>query len=162
MWMFSATLKFLCTKSTRHTDTTNTGGAVLKLFVENLLITEVENRSHTINPAGSERLRCKKTKTQDFRSYDVPPKPRTVSLFPVTHKTSPAFHQRPSINNQLSFVRLWFKLLSADCSIEPLIWKCHWREGGGCPAVTWIASITNRSFILTLIYDPPTILLMSC
>jgi len=34
MWMFSAALKFLYTKSTRHTDMANTGGAVLKLFVE--------------------------------------------------------------------------------------------------------------------------------
>lgn len=136
MWMFSAALKFLCTKSTRHTDVANKGGAVLKLFVENLPITEVKNRSHTIKPAGSERICCKKTKTEDFRSYRRSPKSQessTVSLFPVTHNTSPAFHQRRSINNLRSFVRLWFKLLSADCSTEPLIWKYHWREGGGCP-----------------------------
>jgi len=91
MWMFSAALKFLCTKSTRHTVMANKGGAVLKLFVENLLITEVKNRSHTIKPAGSERVCYKKTKTEDFRSYDAPQSRKNQALsvyfpLPITHR----------------------------------------------------------------------------
>ena len=93
--MFSAALKFLYTKSTRHTDMANTGGAVLKLFVENLLIKEAKNRSHTIKPAGSERVCCKKTKTEDFRSNDAPQSRKNQALsvyFPLL------IHRLRSIN----------------------------------------------------------------
>jgi hypothetical protein len=67
MWMFSAALRFLYTKSTRHSDMANTGGAVLKLFVESLLITEAKNGSYTIKPERG-RVCCKKTNTEDLRS----------------------------------------------------------------------------------------------
>ena len=67
---------------------------MLKLFVENLPITEAKNGSHTIKPKGRGRVCCKKTKTENLRSYDAPQSPKNKELsiyFPllIRHRLRP-------------------------------------------------------------------------
>jgi hypothetical protein len=81
MWMFSAALKFLYTKGTRHTDMANTGGAVLKLFVENLPKKKKKNGSHTIKPEGSGRVSCKKRRKQKTSEATTLPKAARIKSY---------------------------------------------------------------------------------